>query len=185
MSGGGSAGISTRMFAIGLICAILISGVGTYAILKATGVGGPQGPKGIAGEMGLAGVQGLQGPKGDIGPTGPKGDKGDRGPQGLQGPKGDKGDPGGVEPYVSCMLTSEYHHSVWGTDYRIVRGVLINFGSEMAKDVTVKLTWYYSGGSYSKTQYIGTLVGYKIYNYDITYHWEGSAGTLSWTITWN
>jgi len=164
--------ISTRVFAIGLILAIVISGVGTYTALRLTGAEGPEGLRGLTGDMGSPG------------PKGPKGDKGDTGSQGLQGHKGDKGDPGGVEPYVSGMLTSEYHDIWLGTDYRVVTGILINFGSTVATDVSVKLTWYYSGGSFSKTQHIGTLGGHKIYNYDFTYYWEGSAGSLVWSITW-
>lgn len=166
-------GISTSAFAIGLICAILISGVGTYLVVKLTGGEGPQGSQGLAGDMGAPG------------PQGPKGDKGDTGPQGLQGPQGPPGPAGGVEPYVSGMLTSEYHDIWLGTDYRVVTGFLINFGSKFATNISVKLTWSYSGGSYSTTQDIGTLVGYKIYKYDFTYYWEGSAGSLSWEITWD
>jgi len=115
-------GISVRVFTIGLICAILISGVGTYVAVRLSGFEGPEGEQGLHGEMGLLGPQGATGPQGAQGETGPQGIQGEQGPQGLQGeqgpqglqgeqgpqglqgiqgPKGDKGEQGppGVFPY--------------------------------------------------------------------------------------
>ena len=188
MSGGGSVGISTRMFAIGLICAILISGVGTYAILKATGVGGPQGPKGIAGEMGLSGaegeqgIQGVQGPKGDKGDTGATGPQG---PQGLRGLKGDKGDPGGVEADISALIHVAFTSILFGDDRHDVTGFLANFGTETATNVKIKMTWSLGGGRYVyKTITIGTMYGHEIEDLDQTYYFEG-AGSWWYEITWD
>jgi len=109
-------GISVRVFTIGLICAILISGVGTYVAVRLSGFEGPEGEQGLHGEMGLLGPQGeqgiqglqgeqgpqgLQGEKGDTGLQGPQGDQGPAGPQGIQGiqgPKGDQGEQGSQGP---------------------------------------------------------------------------------------
>jgi len=156
----GSTGISTGMFVAGLILAILISSTGTYTALS---------------------LAGFQGPKGDTGDTGLQGISGNQGPPGSQGPPGKDA---GVEADVKASLTSEYHDVWMGTDYRVVRGIIINFGTKMTGNVLVKSTWSYSGGSYSTTKLIGVLTGHEIYNFDFTFYWEGSAGALTWSITW-
>lgn len=92
------AGISIRMFAAGLILAVLISGVGTYTALRLSGFEGPRGPQGEQGIQGLHGEQGSPGPKGDKGDTGPQGPVGPQGPQGEQGPAGETGPQGEQGP---------------------------------------------------------------------------------------
>ena len=174
MSGRSSAGISTRLFAVGLILAILISGIGTYTVLKLTGAEGPEGPQGLAGEMGTPG------------PQGPKGDTGPQGPQGLQGPKGEKGDPGGVEPDVTASLTNTYTNNLLGTDYQDVEGLIINFGSDSAYSVTITITWHKTGGGYhtEPADSLGTFSGHHIYRYSKRYYIEGAYDYITWKITW-
>ena len=170
-------GISKPTFAVSLIAVLVISLCASWALASII----PQGPEGAQGLQGIQGEQGIQGIQGT---QGEQGAQGERGPQGSQGIQGIQGEAGGVTAYVSGMLTSEYHDVWFGTDYRVVTGLLVNFGSEPAYNVQVELTWSYSGGDYSITQNLGTLQGHQIYRYDFTYYWEGSAGWLTWTINW-
>lgn len=153
--------------------------------MKATGVGGPQGSEGIAGEMGPSGAQGEQGIQGVQGPKGDKGDTGATGPQGPQGLKGDKGDPGGVEADVSALIDVAFT-SIWlGDDRHDVTGFVVNFGTEAAFNVNIKLTWYLGDGQYVyKTITIGIMLGHKIEDIDETYYFEDQ-GTWWYEITWD
>ena len=153
-------GVSKNTLMVALISILILSVAINYAIsssvLKTGSQGeiGDTGEQGAKGDIGLTGAKGSTGSKGDIGSTGAKGatgSKGDRGytgATGAKGSKGDQGEPGGVEPYVSALLDSEYY-GVWGTDYHVVEGFLVNFGSSYAQSVTVKITWHnYGGGSH-------------------------------------
>lgn len=104
---------------------------------------------------------------------------------GSQGLQGEKGDPGGVEHYVSASLTS-YYTDVWPeTDYHDVEGLLINFGSEVAWDVTIEFTWRLTGGGYyTDSAYISLLAGHEIYDFSERFYFEGGYDAFSWTITW-
>ena len=86
-------GISTTIFVVGLITAVLISVTLSTSFVAYFDVApaGPIGPPGLDGEQGIRGVPGIQGPQGEPGPQGPKGETGDVGPQ---GPKGDTGETG-------------------------------------------------------------------------------------------
>jgi hypothetical protein len=79
-------GISTTVFIIGIIIAILastlISALVTMQLAK--GVKGPKGDKGDTGDTGATGATGATGP---------------------QGPKGDKGDPGPATTFARWTLT--------------------------------------------------------------------------------
>lgn len=169
-------GVSYTVFVICLVAVLGISVLANYVVSSTVLKVGPQGDKG---DVGLQGVQG------EPGVQGIQGVKGDQGIQGLKGAQGDRGEPGGVAASISGTLTSTYHDVWFGTDYRSIRGYLINFGTDWAFNVKVKLTWWYSGGSYSKTQDIGTMIGHEIYAFAFDYYWEGSAGTLSYEITWD
>lgn len=171
--------ISYTTFILSLAAILCISVLFSYGISSSVIQVGPQGDKGDTGLQGVQGEQGIQGIQGN---------KGDQGPQGIPGPKGDNGDrgePGGAAASISATLTSTYHDVWFGIDYRSVRGYLINFGSDWAFNVKVKLTWWYSGGSYSTTQDLGTISGHEIYAFAFDYYWEGSAGALSYEITWD
>jgi len=85
------AGISTTIFIVGLVAAILTSSL--ISTVATTQLGLVQGPKGDTGPQGSQGIQGPQGPQGETGLQGPQGE------QGIQGPEGPQGPPGlGVEP---------------------------------------------------------------------------------------
>jgi len=152
-----SVGISKNSFALGLMAVLLASLVLNYAISTTV-------------------IQ-----------VGPKGEKGDTGLTGPQGPKGDKGDPGGVEPDVTASLDSTYHDVWGGTDYHIVEGLIINFGSDTAYSVTITITWHITGGGYhtESPHYIGTLKGHEIYEYSKRYDFEGKYDYITWEITWS
>ncbi len=96
-------GISTTIFIVGLVAAILASSL--ISTVATTQLGLVQGPKGDTGPQGPQGSQGEQGPQGPQGPEGPTGATGATGPQ---------GEPGiGFEPtgYISIpasAFTSRY-----------------------------------------------------------------------------
>jgi hypothetical protein len=85
--------VSTNIFLVGLIAAILVSSLISAAISTQLAVG-PQGPQGEQGIQGLTGERGPAGPQGETGATGPTGPAGPQGATGPQGAKGDKGDTG-------------------------------------------------------------------------------------------
>ena len=156
-------GISKTTFVVGIIIAILASSfISTIAATQ------------------WVLIQGLKGEKGDKGDTGPQG------PQGLQGPQGEKGDPGGVEPDVTVSLTSTYTDVWLGTDYHDVEGLIINFGSDPAYDVTITITWHTTAGGYhtEPADLIGYLSGHRIYEYSERYYFEGSYDYITSEITW-
>jgi len=173
-----AAGISKTTFAVGIIVAILASSFISTIIATQFGLQGLQGPKGDRGDTGLqgsAGPQGIQGTQGLQGPTGPKGDTGPPGP------------PGGVEPDVTASLTSTYTDVPFGTDYHDVKGLVINFGSSSAYNVTIKITWHITGGGEhtEPADSIGTLFGHQIYEYSKRYYFEGGYDYITWEITWS
>lgn len=176
-------GISKQGFALGIIAVLIASVLLSYVISSTIIKQGPQGPKGEQGqqgEQGSQGIQGIQGEKGD------KGDTGATGPQGLQGIQGEKGDPGGVTPDVTASLTSTYTNNIFGTDYHDVEGLIINFGSDPAYDVTITITWHISGGGTHEepADYLGAFSGHKIYEYSKRYNFEGNYDYITWNITW-
>lgn len=202
-----SEGISKNYLAAGLISVLIISAIVNYGISTTVLKTGPEGPQGEQGEMGPQGQMGPtglqgetgdtgpQGPEGDggpVGPEGPKGDEGNTGPtgpqgsQGARGPRGYKGEPGGVEADVTALLHSEYY-DIWGTDYHVVEGMMINFGTEFAYSVTVKFTWgNYGGGTHTEPAIvIGTLSGHTIYEFSHTFYFEGGYDYLTYEITWS
>lgn len=106
--------LSTTTLILGLIIAVIASGivssVATQQLTPSviTGPQGPQGeqgppgpqgeqgligPEGPSGPQGEQGLQGLQGEQGPIGPEGPAGPQGEQGVQGPPGPQGEPGDP--------------------------------------------------------------------------------------------
>jgi len=203
-----SEGISKNYLAAGLISVLIISVIVNYGISTTVLKTGPEGPQGEQGEIGPQGQIGLIGPQGETGdtgsqgqegaggPVGPEGSKGDegnigptgpQGPQGIRGPKGDKGEPGGVEADVTALLHSEFQ-SIWGgTDYHVVEGLMINFGTEFAYSVTVKCTWgNYGGGTHTEPALvIGTFRGHEIYEFSYTFYFEGSYDYFTYEITWS
>lgn len=98
--------ISTTTLILGLIVAIIASGiVSSVATQQFTpsvitgpqgpqGEPGPPGPQGEQGPIGPEGPEGPQGPQGELGPIGPEGPAGPQGEQGVQGPLGPQGEPG-------------------------------------------------------------------------------------------
>ena len=148
-----------------------------------TGTGGPQGLKGDTGATGARGLTGSTGPQGLRGATG---SQGAQGPRGYTGATGATGSPGGVEADVTGLLISEYH-DIWGTDYHVVEGMIINFGTEYAFNVYVTVTWHnYGGGTH--TEYavpIGGLQGHQIYEFSYTFYFEGGYDYTTHEITWS
>jgi hypothetical protein len=83
--------LSMTTLILGLIVAIIGSGIVSSVAtqqLSPSVITGPQGPQGDPGPQGPQGEQGL------VGPEGPAGPQGDQGPQGEQGPIGPQGEPG-------------------------------------------------------------------------------------------
>lgn len=98
--------ISTTTFIVGLIIAIIASGVVSSVATQQfapTVITGPQGPQG---EEGPQGPQGEQGPIGPEGPAGPQGEQGVQGLQGDPGPQGEEGLPGEQGPQGPAGLTN-------------------------------------------------------------------------------
>lgn len=191
MSGGKTSGVSTRTFAAGLVVAILVASLVSTVIATQWGIiQGPKGEKGDKGDRGPQGVQGEQGPlgpKGDTGDTGLTGEQGLRGLQGLEGPEGpqgEKGDPGDVAVDISALITSTFT-SVWlGDDEHEVEGFVVNFGTGVAFDVQVDLTWDLGEGKFVyKTIYVGMMLGHEIEEIKETYYFE-EKGTYWYEITW-
>lgn len=173
-----SKGIAKKTFALGLIvvlvCSVLLSFSIAYRFVKI----GPIGPRGEQGIQGIQGEQGVQGEQGS------QGIQGERGPQGIQGPKGDKGDPGDIAVDVTCVLKSTFQ-SIWlGKDKHSVHGYILNWGTNNAYNVQIKLTWNQGSGKYVyKTISIGTMLGHQINEISITYRFEGS-GSFSYEVQW-
>jgi len=170
--------VSKTTFAVGIIVAILAASFISTIIATQFGLRGSPGPKGDKGDTGP------QGPQGETGPQGTTGPQGVQGPQGLQGPTGP---PGGVEPDVTASLTSTYTNVIFGTDYHDVTGLVINFGSSYAYNVTIKITWHITGGGEhtEPADSIGTLSGHQIYEYSKRYYFEGGYDYITWEITWS
>ncbi len=159
---------------------------GIQGIRGERGITGDQGPQGLKGDTGATGARGLTGSTGSQGLRGATGSQGAQGPRGYTGPKGDKGDPGGVTADVTGLLTSEYH-DVWGMDYHVVEGMIINFGTDYAYSVTVKVTWHnYGGGTHTEPAVpIGALRGHQMYDFSYTFYFEGGFDYLTYEITWS
>jgi hypothetical protein len=89
--------VSTKIFSVALIAAILLSGLvaSVFATELNQNVQLIQGEKGDMGEIGPVGPPGPTGATGPMGPAGPSGGTGATGPQ---GPKGDNGDTGAIGP---------------------------------------------------------------------------------------
>jgi hypothetical protein len=88
-----SKGITTVVFVVGLIAAILVAslisvGVSSLGIVGQKGEKGDKGDTGATGETGATGATGATGPAGATGATGSTGATGPQGPQGIQGPPG-------------------------------------------------------------------------------------------------
>jgi len=156
------AGISRTTFVAGLVIAILAS-----SLISA-----------------VVSLQWAKGPKGDKGDPGPTGEQGSIGPQGLQGERGPPGPSGGVAADVKALIVVTYTYSYWGEDRHDVEGIIINFGTETAYNVKIKITWDLGGGKFVyKTIDVGTAWGHYIGNIKETIYFEGQ-GTYSYEITW-
>jgi len=180
-------GISKAIFVAGLVAILAISLASTGVALQWVTNQEVKGEKGDKGDQGLQGMQGEQGPigpKGDEGDTGLTGTQGLRGLQGLEGPQGEKGDPGEVAVDVKALITVTFTDVWLGDDKHEVEGFVVNFGTGVAFDVQIDLTWDLGEGKFVyKTIYMGTMLGHKIQEIDITYYFEGT-GTYSHEITW-
>jgi hypothetical protein len=104
--------LSTTTLILGLVIAIIASGIVSSVATQQfapTVITGPQGPPGPQGEPGPQGLQGEQGPTGPQGEQGPIGPEGPAGPQGEQGVQGLQGEPGiGFAPsgYISIPASA-------------------------------------------------------------------------------
>jgi hypothetical protein len=89
-------GVTTVVFVVGLIAAIIIASLISAGISSFLTVGqkGEKGDKGNTGATGDTGPTGPTGPAGANGATGPAGATGATGATGLQGPQGNQGPPG-------------------------------------------------------------------------------------------
>ena len=112
--------LSTTTLILGLVIAIIASGVVSSVATQQfapTIITGPQGPQG---DPGPPGPQGEQGPIGLEGPIGPQGVQGAQGPQGEQGPQG----PAGLTGIVSTDLSGQLN--VPAGSFTILGNVTIN-----------------------------------------------------------
>ena len=162
-------GVSKKAFVAGLIAVLIVSVILNYFIASTV-------------------IRvGLQGPPGPPGPQGPMGPEGPPGPEGPMGPPGPPGPPGGVEPDVTAWFTSTYTDVWFGTDYHDVEGWVINFGSEPAYNVKIKITWHiFGGGEHTEPEVlIGTLSGHEIYRFSERFYFEGGYDYITWEITWD
>lgn len=132
-------GISTTTFIIGLIIAIVASGVvSSFATQQFTQTStiGPQGEQGPPGPQGDPGPQGEQGPIGPEGPAGSQGEQGVQGPQGEQGSQGvqgPQGEPGiGFAPTGYISIPSSAFVSVTSTDDTLIGIVVRNLDTTTA-----------------------------------------------------
>ena len=107
--------LSTTTLILGLIVAIIASGIVSsvatqqFASTVITGPQGPPGPQGVQGPIGPegpAGSQGEQGPAGPEGPAGSQGEPGVEGPQGEQGPQGEPGIGFALTGYISIPASA-------------------------------------------------------------------------------
>jgi hypothetical protein len=88
-----SKGITTVVFVVGLVAAILVAslisvGVSSLGLVGQKGEKGDKGETGATGASGPAGATGATGPAGATGATGPAGSTGATGATGAQGPRG-------------------------------------------------------------------------------------------------
>ena len=93
--------LSITTLVLGLIVAIIASGVVSSVATQQfapTVITGPQGPQGPQGEQGPIGPEGPPGPQGEQGPPGPQGEQGLIGPDGPAGPQGEQGEQGPIGP---------------------------------------------------------------------------------------
>jgi len=181
------AGISRTTFIVGLVIAILVSiSISTLVTTQTDLAKGPKGDPGPQGLQGVAGPQGTQGPQGIQGPEGSQGSPGETGLQGPQGETGPQGPPGTeMAADVSALLTITFTSVSPGDDRHDVEGIIINFGTETAYNVTIDLTWDLGGGMYVyKTINVGNPWGHYIGEIGATYYFEGQ-GTVSYEITWD
>lgn len=124
-------GISTTIFIVGLVIAILVSSALSTLITTQFAIGpqGPEGPEGATGVQGLTGSAGATGVKGDIGlrgatgvtgATGATGAIGATGPQGTTGATGATGPQGpqgiGFEPTSYLSIPASAFVSEYSTD---------------------------------------------------------------------
>jgi hypothetical protein len=108
-------GVTTVVFVVGLVAAILVASLISAGISSLLGVG-QKGEKGDRGDIGLTGATGSTGPTGASGPTGATGAMGPAGATGatgatgptgatgLQGPQGIQGPPGVTTVNSSSIL---------------------------------------------------------------------------------
>ena len=88
-------GLTKEMFVLGLIIAILVSGLVSAGIsMQISGTQGPKGEKGDTGPQGPKGDTGATGATGATGPAGATGATGAMGATGAQGTQGAQGPPG-------------------------------------------------------------------------------------------
>jgi hypothetical protein len=96
-------GVTTVVFVVGLVAAILVASLISAGISSFLAVG-QKGEKGDKGDPGPAGVTGLTGPTGATGATGSMGPAGATGATGSQGPQGIQGPPGVTTVNSSSIL---------------------------------------------------------------------------------
>jgi hypothetical protein len=104
-----SKGITTVVFVVGLVAAILVAslisvGVSSIGIVGQKGEKGDKGDPGATGTTGATGETGATGDTGPAGATGATGSTGATGPQGSQGPQGIQGPPGITTVNSSSIL---------------------------------------------------------------------------------
>lgn len=88
-------------------------------------------------------------------------------------------------PDLQINLDSIFNENVGGVDTYEVSGVIANFGSEDAQDVTVTLRWIDNGETVqTETFSIGDMNGRSIGRFVKTFSFEGLVDLVSWEVNW-
>lgn len=89
-------------------------------------------------------------------------------------------------PDLQINLDSIFNENVGGVDTYEVSGVIANFGSEDAQDVTVTLRWIDNGETvHTETFSIGDMNGRSIGRFVKTFSFEGLVDLVSWEVNWS
>jgi hypothetical protein len=156
--------LSLTTLILGLIVAIIASGIVSsvatqqFAPSVTTGPQGPQGEQGPIGPEGPAGAQGEQGPIGPQGDPGSQGEQGPIGPEGPAGPQGEQGPPGpgGLNTHITGANTGHFNISEAPLSYFSISRTAPSDGYFL---VTFRVTVATYGDSTGCTIGLGTSYG--------------------------
>jgi hypothetical protein len=167
-------GITTTLFAAGLIIAILAASAISIVVFTQL-VTGPQGPQGEKGDTGAQGPAGAKGETGATGPAGATGATGSAGSAGANGAQGVQGTPGVTTVNSSSVL------SVDATiNYTPITNVTITAPANGVVIVTLNVGYVQMYNNNTCGLYIGTSPTSPNWNnLDICYHGTNAYGNTN------